>query len=143
MAQLLLDSHAAVSADDFLEADDQGGPEPDQVSPFSEEVADRALLLGIDVAFRQDAETKQFGQPEGIVWVIGMFQTRVFLDRGGMGQMDLISFAYQRIHHPVAVVSRFHHDADPLVLMGTEHLPGSAPDHWAVCSEKPSFPSHR
>ena len=51
------------------------------------------------------------GEPSSIGVVVGVLESRVLLDRGGVGQMKLVPFIHQPVDQPVPVVGRLDDDA--------------------------------
>ena len=52
----------------------------DELQSLHQQIPKGTLLLGIDIAFGQDPQKQHLSQPECSMPIIGMLQTRVFLD---------------------------------------------------------------
>ena len=108
---------AVVPAKDVLEADDERGPESDQVHALPEEIADRTVFLGVDVPLRKDPQPQHLGEPEGVVLIVGEFQPGVLLDRRRISQMYLVACLHEEIDQPVPIVRGLDDNAGNVILV--------------------------
>ena len=78
-----------------VEAGEQGGPELHQVAPFPQEISHGTLLPRVDVAFFEDPEGEELGQPEGVMFVIDVLESLVLLHGTGVREMDHMAVLHE------------------------------------------------
>lgn len=75
-----------ISTKNVLETHDQRGPEPYQMHPLPQEIADRAVFFGIDVSLGKYSQPQHLGEPESIALIVGNFSPSYFLIADGFAR---------------------------------------------------------
>jgi hypothetical protein len=109
--------HTLISLFQILQAQDVRRPLLNELESLSQQVAKRTVLLGHDVAHRENAESHQLRKQPSIVRVVCMLEPVVLLDRRGVDQPSFVTRFRETVDQPVPVERRLHGDShDPLAV---------------------------
>jgi hypothetical protein len=123
-----------------VEAGEQGGPKLHQMAPFPQEISHGTLLPRVDVAFFEDPEGEELGQPEGVMFVIDVLESLVLLSGAGIGQMNRIALLHEGIDEPVPVKRGLDHHSCQLCLVGGKEGQNELPIVRDIVLEDPLSP---
>ncbi len=101
---------ASVARKQILHTQQVGRAVAHQLSSLAQQISHRPPLLRVDVSGRQDPQSQQMGQPEGVEGIIPVFESFVLLHRRRVHQMHPVASLHQTIHQPVPVERRLHRD---------------------------------
>jgi hypothetical protein len=114
------DPHPLLAGGDVLDGKDVRGATAHQLHAFPGQIAHGTLFRRQDGAGWQNSQSQQVRKVTGIGFVTAVFQSFVFLDRCGVGQMHFEPRRLQAINQPVPVEGRFDDNAGHLFPPGQE-----------------------
>ena len=95
-----------------------------------QQVAHRAIFLGVDVALGQQPQAQQLRQPAGVGVVVAVLEPAVLHDGGRVGQVDPVAGLHQGVDQPVPVVGGLHHQAHDGLAVGRQGRQHARPPRW-------------
>jgi hypothetical protein len=67
------------------------------MTSLPEQISNRAIFFRVDISLRENAKSQHLGQPKGVMLIVRILESGVFLDLHGICKMHLVALFHQDI----------------------------------------------